>query len=302
MTYSARPRTARALTFGFTLIELLVVIAIIAILAAILFPVFQKVRENARRTACLSNMNQIEKGIMQYENDSDNFTVPSQSALGGPTTANLASWPTLIFPYVKSEGVFVCPDGSPSEATDTSLMNAPVGASYCGLTRDTADVYSYGNEGDGSTKDVRQVHALSYGLNVIPSQTGSAAAPVICGAWQTPGFCTPADIKSGYVSTATTAGLSEAQIQDPAGTIRIADTMTQTSTAGKFSCGLGNSIRGIQTEDRTDRSKTATASKIAFRHNKGFVALYGDGHAKWRRFGASKPCEWSVQDDSAQCQ
>jgi len=73
---------------GFTLIELLVVIAIIAILAAILFPVFQKVRENARRASCLSNMNQIEKGIMQYENDTDNFTVPSQSALNGPVPAN----------------------------------------------------------------------------------------------------------------------------------------------------------------------------------------------------------------------
>ena len=277
---------------GFTLIELLVVIAIIAILAAILFPVFQKVRENARRTACLSNMNQIEKGIMQYENDSDNITVPSQSNLSGPPANSTASWPTLIYPYVKSQGVFVCPDGSASEAVDSSYITPPVGASYCGLTNDSPAVYSYGNEGDGSTADVRQVHMLSYSLNVIPNVTT---------AWKTPGFYAATSNKSGYVSTGTTVGLGESQIEDPSGTIRIVDGMTETATAGKFSCGLGNSIRGIQSEDRTDHFKTTTASKVAMRHNQGFVALYGDGHAKWRRYGASTPCEWTIQDDSAQC-
>lgn len=68
---------------AFTLIELLVVIAIIAILAAILFPVFQKVRENARRTACLSNTKQLGLGFYQYIQDSDEVT-PNGTYRYGP--------------------------------------------------------------------------------------------------------------------------------------------------------------------------------------------------------------------------
>ena len=88
---------------GFTLIELLVVIAIIAILAAILFPVFQKVRENARRTACLSNEKQLGLAFIQYTQDYDEqlpycfYGVPQ-------------GWAGHVYPYVKSTGVFRCPD------------------------------------------------------------------------------------------------------------------------------------------------------------------------------------------------
>ena len=101
---------------GFTLIELLVVIAIIAILAAILFPVFQKVRENARRTACLSNTKQLAIAAIQYEQDSDEKTP------GGSDHNGLGSgWAGQIYPYVKSTGVFKCPDDSTSlPGTDVS--------------------------------------------------------------------------------------------------------------------------------------------------------------------------------------
>jgi prepilin-type N-terminal cleavage/methylation domain-containing protein/prepilin-type processing-associated H-X9-DG protein len=110
---------------GFTLIELLVVIAIIAILAAILFPVFARARENARRASCQSNLKQIALGVMQYTQDYD-----ERFPLGGNTTYNatadgtgcggdtqgrpqggpcLYSWQDSIQPYLKSTQIYYCP-------------------------------------------------------------------------------------------------------------------------------------------------------------------------------------------------
>ena len=98
---------------AFTLIELLVVIAIIAILAAILFPVFARARENARRSSCQSNMKQLGLGMLQYAQDNDERVVPYISFLSN--TQSL-SWPDLIYPYVKSEQLFRCPSDSTEES------------------------------------------------------------------------------------------------------------------------------------------------------------------------------------------
>lgn len=92
---------------GFTLIELLVVIAIIAILAAILFPVFARAREKARQTACLSGEKQMGLGFLQYEQDFDE-TMPMGNY--GTNSASSPKWMDMIYPYVKSVQVFNCPD------------------------------------------------------------------------------------------------------------------------------------------------------------------------------------------------
>ncbi|MDH7571096.1 MAG: prepilin-type N-terminal cleavage/methylation domain-containing protein [Armatimonadota bacterium] len=103
---------------GFTLIELLVVIAIIAILAAILFPVFARARENARKSTCLSNLKQIGQGAVMYCQDYDeklfgHYQGRRDEPYGAaPPTAMFLDWMQQIYPYVKSEGVYMCPSNS----------------------------------------------------------------------------------------------------------------------------------------------------------------------------------------------
>jgi prepilin-type N-terminal cleavage/methylation domain-containing protein/prepilin-type processing-associated H-X9-DG protein len=128
---------------AFTLIELLVVVAILSSLAAILFPVFARARENARRASCLSNLKQIALGSMQYVQDNDGHYPPSfprscddpdstcpildadVSKLSGMyrvvigSTNHYQTWMDVIYPYVKSTQVFICPSAT-ADKTATS--------------------------------------------------------------------------------------------------------------------------------------------------------------------------------------
>lgn len=128
---------------GFTLIELLVVIAIIAILAAILFPVFARARENARRSSCQSNLKQIGLGFLQYAQDYDE-RLPGATD-GGAGNSTLGGWmyytnfnspktsffpaQGAVYPYIKSTQIFLCPSDSQGQTNgDSYAINSCVEA------------------------------------------------------------------------------------------------------------------------------------------------------------------------------
>ncbi len=126
---------------GFTLIELLVVIAIIAILAAILFPVFQSVRENARQTTCISNEKQLGLGVLQYNQDNEEKypMIQYYDDINQPV-----SWESAVLPYIKN-------------GTSTTYMG---------------HTYAYGVGGIWTCPDLPTQQPASYGMNLELSQEG----------------------------------------------------------------------------------------------------------------------------------
>jgi len=105
---------------GFTLIELLVVIAIIAILAAILFPVFAKAREKARQTSCLSNLKQVGLAFQMYCTDYDDMLPLSHYA----TAAGQLYYPSILVPYMKNSQIWRCPSRGVPYGDAAYLMGA----------------------------------------------------------------------------------------------------------------------------------------------------------------------------------
>lgn len=125
MNYSTSlTQNQKSRSMAFTLIELLVVIAIISILAAILFPVFARARENARRASCLSNQKQIGLGFLQYIQDYDERFPRHDNTSPG-------FWGVRIMPYVKSNQLFFCPsDTVHKSANPITTANISFGYNY----------------------------------------------------------------------------------------------------------------------------------------------------------------------------
>jgi prepilin-type N-terminal cleavage/methylation domain-containing protein/prepilin-type processing-associated H-X9-DG protein len=188
---------------GFTLIELLVVIAIIAILAAILFPVFEKAREKALQTACLSNNKQLGLAMIQYVQDYDECYPLAEMGSG----CNAGScdwfgfdrngganpcytWSDAIYPYVKSEAVFSCPAPGPQESPNSMLYNyifrAGANANAFGsyLVNTSFDMHyehsypSGGNASQGPISVIDDDDGCGGGINpMAPLAMGKVAAP-----------------------------------------------------------------------------------------------------------------------------
>ena len=158
---------------AFTLIELLVVIAIIALLAAILFPVFARARENARKSSCANNVKQLGLGIAQYVQDYDE-QYPYGTPRGG-TGFRGTGWAGMIYPYVKSPQVYGCPN----DPTKPSGNNYPVSYSFNGAylgARALADVAK-------STQTVALSESTSgWQVNVTdPAETGTRTSMIDLG-------------------------------------------------------------------------------------------------------------------------
>lgn len=181
-----RYRTDRS---GFTLVELLVVIAIIGMLSAILFPVFGRAREGARRASCQSNLKQIGLSAMQYSQDYDEMTLPFRGTVGGITV--YINWSAAMQSYIKSQQIFLCPSnsygktldytfnlwvgynsaGAKPRAMSTILLPAqtPMFSDAIGLTTtsvtnpyDPTLVFGFaGTPGNGTTEDMRRINGLN---------------------------------------------------------------------------------------------------------------------------------------------
>jgi len=145
---------------GFTLIELLVVIAIIAILAAILFPVFSRAREKARQTNCLSNTKQLMLAVTMYATDYDETNVSQWYDADGSTTLGPGdyTWRTATLPYVKNAQIFQCPSKK-----QTNTFNGGM------------------DQGANSGYGTNSVHWAAGGPTPPPGQSeGSIAYPATC--------------------------------------------------------------------------------------------------------------------------
>ena len=188
---------------GFTLIELLVVIAIIAILAAILFPVFAKAREKARQISCLSNEKQIGLAILQYSQDSDERMPCGTQKLATGNTQDGIGWASQIYSYVKSTAVFKCPDDSTS-GSNAAPVTYPVSygmnlqatrSSLADFTSDSKSVMLF--ETTGSTAPI---------TTIWDGTTGDAGSPAADGNPQ--GFYGTGRFATGVMSGADPANVS----------------------------------------------------------------------------------------------
>jgi prepilin-type N-terminal cleavage/methylation domain-containing protein/prepilin-type processing-associated H-X9-DG protein len=253
---------------GFTLIELLVVIAIIAILAAILFPVFAQAREKARATACLSNVKQVGTAMAMYIQDYDE-TLPAavnfceNARIQNPLTSDPANrrrpiWHALMLPYIKTWDLFTCPsdaDSAPTDPTD-KYHYISYGYNYGYLATYTDNFVC----GDGST---------SVSFPGIALAAVNRPAQIIAFIDNSGRAAGTRDATYGYYLMGSCVNPPDT---DPSEKIFFA-------TSGGWGKDCHN-YHGGEVGNQWDRF-----GGVAFRHNDGGNVAFVDGHAKWYRSG-----------------
>jgi len=236
---------------GFTLIELLVVIAIIAILAAILFPVFQKVRENARRASCQSNEKQLGLAMIQYTQDYDEKLPAGAVTAFGPGTYLGSAWGGQIYSFVKSTGLYKCPDDSTAFVASTG--NAPA----------TPPLYP-----------------VSYAYNAHLANSYNAQSG------NTTNITSPASTVLLVECSGTTANVTdpvESSVANP--TYSVSNSFSNSTTGAEIFGGNNNTsnLGKMETGNFGSCTTNNTQAHVTGRHSDGSNYLLFDGHVKWLR-------------------
>ncbi len=245
---------------GFTLIELLVVIAIIAILAAILFPVFGRARENARRSSCQSNIKQIGLGFKQYTQDYDEkFPVAiSNNNVAATYDPGDLGWAQALQPYLKSPQIFQCPSETNPPVVDTTVPIAQT--QLPGYSDYWSNALVVNNSG------VSEASLEAQALTVLngdgQSNPANAAATDGTAAYLvTPGITAPnAAGAGGFDETASPTGIGA----------------PNNGIQATFYQGASNTAIWNQ-------APNSTVHRGGKRHLDGANFGFADGHAKWLR-------------------
>ncbi|MDR3710190.1 MAG: DUF1559 domain-containing protein [Capsulimonadaceae bacterium] len=250
---------------GFTLIELLVVIAIIAILAAILFPVFATAREKARMSACLSNEKQIGLAFMQYVSDYDERYPNGIDGYGQGR-----GWAGQVYPYVKSAGAFVCPSDTMSGDVSSYGYNWNMTISGGGTTPSGAMQMNQLTSPPKTVLLFEVVGNTGYNLT-LPQYTSKGAGTAL----STPDIwvCTTCTLGFNACSAAGNGVIGTSSTPQPIG--------SGGSTSGgtlKYATGpMGMSVANTSSEPIS----YSFADPVNGRHQGGSNFILADGHAKW---------------------
>jgi len=242
---------------AFTLIELLVVIAIIAILASILFPVFGRARESARRAGCASNLKQIALGWMMYAQDYDEVTVPNfekdtNLGVGIVTGTDFPYWPDILQPYVKSKQIFQCPSGNKLSSSSSDFR--------------AKQTYAYNQANIQNDYIVYDNGSLSYGVSM--AKFGHPSTTIVF----SEGF-----LYNGPFFGGSGADNSTAQNTAYPGGYNSSTPVKQADNSSFANLDGGSMIEGGGTTEShaTDRVYRA--------HFDGSNYAFADGHVKWMK-------------------